>query len=273
MDGEPGDSVRKDQAAREAVVKVKRTYGRRKEDTDASVDVTSNLSSRQTRLELPKSSEVPSGLHSSILFPRDASDTFGWKEKLALIDKQFDEEDHLKPNQLTRPAASTHVTKDSSSSRSSSTEDESSGLRDDAHLPMSIPPISSQSDPPSPSPIGLKARSLFDVPQPTGDTHRTTPDRGLKTDLPSEPLGTIVSGDPITLSESHGSSSEIRVTPLAARDRSGLSDEAPGVSRRGITRKSKAGRPSDQPNRIKVTSNTTTYCRAMTINPHFILRN
>ncbi|KAL5530290.1 hypothetical protein ACEPAF_6547 [Sanghuangporus sanghuang] len=251
MEEQPGDLARVEQATCDPAAKVRRTYGKKREGADASVDIASSVSSRQTRPELSENAEESDLLPSTSFFSSDASDTFGWKERLALIDKQFDDEDGL--NQSTRCTVSTRVNKDRSSSLSSSTEDDSSGLRDDVLLSASMPPVSSQSDPPSPcsQPDMINMKPF---PRDSGPPEHTEGTRAdvlyhiAKGDHYSETIGAGISKGSNARDDDHDTQSEGRNTSLATQEGNGSSREIPELE---VARKSKARRPGGQPNKIK----------------------
>ena len=138
----------------EPVPKVRRTYGRKKDVNDALDGVSSHsVTSYQTRSEPPEKNEAHGEIRKAQSHAFDASNTFGWKEKLALIDQHFDEVETRSIGRSLDRDQENSVNKDSSSTRSPSTEDDSFGLHDETLLSASIPPpSSSQSDPPSSGP-------------------------------------------------------------------------------------------------------------------------
>ncbi|KAL5527514.1 hypothetical protein ACEPAG_6315 [Sanghuangporus baumii] len=253
MEKQPEHLARVEQAT-DSAAKVKRTYGKKREGADASVDITSSVSSRQTRPKLPENAEESDTLPTTRLFTSDASDTFGWKERLALIDKQFDDEDGL--NQSERCTVSARDNKDRSSSLSSSTEDDSSGLRDDALLSASMPPISSQSDPPSPC-SQPDMISMKPLPRDSGPPEHAEGTRGdslyqiAEGDYDSEPIGTGMSTGPNARNDDYDTQLEGRNTALTIQEGNGSSRETSELSRIEVARKSRARRPGGQPNKIK----------------------
>ncbi|KAL5508121.1 hypothetical protein ACEPAH_5739 [Sanghuangporus vaninii] len=254
MEEQPGDPSREEQATCDPAAKVKRTYGKRREGADASVDIVGSVSSRQTRPKLSENAEESEPLPSTGFFSSDASDTFGWKERLALIDKQFDEEDGL--NQSARCTVSTRVNKDRSSSFSSSTEGDSSGLRDDALLSASVPPISSQSDPLSPcsQPDMINMKPLARDSGPPEHTEGTRADllyHLAKGDHYSDTIGAGISKGPNARNDDHDTQSEGRNTSLATQEGDGSSRDTPELNRLEFARKNKARRPGGQPNKIR----------------------
>ncbi|KAL5487916.1 hypothetical protein ACEPAI_6024 [Sanghuangporus weigelae] len=254
MEKQPGHPARAEQATSDPAAKVKRTYGKKREGADASVDITSSVSSRQTRPELSENAEESDTLPSTRFLSSNASDTFGWKERLALIDKQFDDEDG--PNQSKHCTVSTRVNKDRSSSPSSSTEDDSSGLRDDALLSASMPPISSQSDPPSPC-SQPDTISMKPLPCDSGPPEHAEGMRGdslyhiAKGDDYSETTGTRISKTPKARNDDHDTQLEGRNTSLATQEGNGSSCETSELNRNEVARKSRARRRGGQPNKIK----------------------
>ncbi|EJD01307.1 uncharacterized protein FOMMEDRAFT_135544 [Fomitiporia mediterranea MF3/22] len=134
---------------KETTTKVKRTYGRKKESTDASGESSFAQTSSRTRFESLDEGGITEGARFSKFLQNDASDAFGWREKLALIDKQFDEKESEATSKLTDELTDDRTNRDNSSAKSVSTEDDSVGLHDESLLSGSIHPPSSQSDPPS----------------------------------------------------------------------------------------------------------------------------
>lgn len=158
MDDAQIDPAHVEEAPREPVARAKRTYGRKKETTDALLEAPSlDIPSFRTRLSFTGGQDALAGARTLTPDADDASNTFGWRETLAKIDKQYEEEEMRAADKPMDRALGTHALMSSSSTKSVSTEGDSSGGPDDSLLANSIPPLtSSQSDPPSPSPIKTK---------------------------------------------------------------------------------------------------------------------
>ncbi|KAH8118471.1 MRC1-like domain-containing protein [Phellopilus nigrolimitatus] len=160
MDASHIDVLHVEDATSEPVTRVKRTYGRKKETADATLDVGSvAASTSRARSDPASSSSVLEDMRPSTSTLEDASSgAFGWRKKLAAIDEQFkDDDDARVSSSIDTKRTHDHSLKDSSSAKSVSTEGDSfSGLDDSLLVGSLLPLTSSQSDPPSPAPVEAK---------------------------------------------------------------------------------------------------------------------
>lgn len=158
MDASGGNKASAEETLHEPATKVRRTYGRRKEVEGASAlgEQKSASCSRVEPLAIANK-----GAHNNSLSSRKSSEevedaselTFGWKRKMADIDRMFDEKEVPSSAAKIENKSFEGALRKSSSTPSVSTDD-SMGRLDDSILFGSLPPLtSSQTEPSSPSAV------------------------------------------------------------------------------------------------------------------------
>ncbi|KAI5124746.1 hypothetical protein M0805_005380 [Coniferiporia weirii] len=154
MDTPSSVHTRVEDASHEPPVKVKRTYGRKRET--ANVEALDTASDAVARMlpDLAKETGLldESPFMSPTMPRRDVSDLFGWKKKLAEIDEQFDDKHFQVPRKYDATHTHGNDLKGSGSVQSISTDGDSFETHGNSPLSLSMLPFtSSQSDPPSPA--------------------------------------------------------------------------------------------------------------------------